>query len=68
MNLPKSSNTYDARDQDNLRTAIAQADKANMKKNTDIEMGKARFFMRSPNSSRWIIAVADDGTLSATPA
>jgi len=68
LNLPRPPKAYDSDDQERTRAAINQADAQNVKKNTDIEMGRARIFMKSPNGLRWQLSVADDGTLTAVPA
>lgn len=64
MNLPRPPQKYDADDQERTRAAINQADQANVKRNTDIEMGRARIFLKSP-TKRWVLTVDDAGTLSA---
>ena len=61
INLPQAPRLYDPRDQQSLRAALAQADGQNLKRNTDIQMGRARFVMQSPNGKRWNIGVTDSG-------
>jgi len=68
MNLPSPPAEYSREDQTNLRAALAQAERSNLKKNIDIEMGKARIFLQSPSGARWILTAADDGTLSLVAA
>lgn len=63
MNLPRPPQAYSADDQERTRSAITQADQANVKKNTDLEMGRARIFLKSP-TKRWALTVDDAGTLS----
>lgn len=64
INLPKPPDKYDTNDQQAIRAAIAQADRANQKRNTRIDMGRAPFTIQSPNGTIWNVQVADDGTLS----
>lgn len=66
INLPKPPDKYDTNDQQAIRAAIAQADRANQKRNSRIDMGRAPFTIQSPNGTIWNVQVADDGTLSTS--
>lgn len=48
------------------RIIIAE-DERNFKKGRDVELARGeRLILRSPNGSRWVIAVDNTGTLGAT--
>lgn len=57
---------YDPTDQALLRQSIESADRANLKRNQDIEMGAARIILTSPDGTRYAITVDNSGVLSTT--
>jgi len=65
MKLPKSSDKYDARDQDAVRSIIERDDVLNFKRNQDVEI-RTRLILASPDGTRYEITVSDLGALTAT--
>lgn len=57
---------YDPTDQALLRQAFESAERSNLKRNRDIEMGRARIILTSPDGTRYAIAVDNAGVLSTT--
>jgi len=64
MILPKASASYDVQDEQRTRHVIEQEDKFNRKITSDVEIGKQRLVLTSPNGNRWNITVSNAGTLS----
>ena len=66
MNLPTAGASYDRVRSTQTNLAIEQADMMNHKKNQDIEVGDGRVIIKSPDGSRYEIAVNNAGALSAS--
>ena len=66
MILPTPNDRYDRVTISQTNLAIAQADYLNHKKNQDIEVGDGRVILKSPNGTRYKIAVDNSGNLSAS--
>jgi len=67
MKLPRPGVDYDQIEEQSFRRALELADTINRKKNANIEMGQDELIIiRSPNGSRFYLAVSDLGILSAT--
>ena len=64
LSLPKPALAYDARDQAQLRRALEQEDRNNRKLHADVEIGSERLILKSPNGSRWSLAVSNTGALT----
>ena len=65
MRFPRPPQSYDERDQTEVRLLIERADDANHKRNQDIEVGNARLILKSPNGTRYSITVNNSGAISA---
>lgn len=48
------------------RRQIERSDAENHKRNRDVEIGRARLILTSPNGTRYEVTVDNTGTLSAT--
>ena len=67
MKLPRPGVEYDQIEEQSFRRALELADTINRKKNANIEMGQDELIIiRSPNGSRFYLAVSNLGVLSAT--
>ncbi|HKU64440.1 MAG TPA: hypothetical protein VJQ06_05230 [Rhizomicrobium sp.] len=66
MILPKAPASYDSGDEQRTRHAITQEDKLNRKTTSDVEVGKQRLVLTSPNGSRWSLSISNGGVLSTT--
>ena len=66
MILPLPNDKYDRLTVSQTNLAIEQADYLNHKKNQDIEVGDGRVIIKSPNGTRYKIAVDNSGNLSAS--
>jgi hypothetical protein len=67
MKLPRPTSDYDQASELSLRRALELADSLNRKKNADIELGQdEKVIIRSPNGTRYYLAVSNVGVLSAT--
>lgn len=44
---------------------IEEADRQNLKRGADIEIGDAKLVIRSPNGARWKITVSNAGVVAA---
>ena len=67
MKLPRPGVEYDQIEEQSFRRALELADAINRKKNANIEMGQDELIIiRSPNGSRFYLAVSNLGVLSAT--
>ena len=66
MILPTPNDKYDRATISQTNLAIEQADYLNHKKNQDIEVGDGRVIIKSPNGTRYKIAVDNSGNLSAS--
>jgi hypothetical protein len=66
MILPEAQRSYDFVQENQRNNLIEQADNLNRKKNQDIELRSERLILQSPDGTRFNIAVANDGTISAT--
>jgi len=65
MRFPRPPQSYDQRDQTEVRLLIERADDANHKRNQDVEVGNARLILKSPNGTRYSITVNNSGAISA---
>lgn len=66
MILPRPPTTFDQTIASLTNLSIEQADQLNHKKNQDIEVGDGRVILKSPNGTRYKIAVDNSGNLSAS--
>jgi len=67
MKLPRPTPNYDQIEEQSFRRALELADAINRKKNANIEMGQDELIViRSPNGTRYSLAVSNAGVLSAT--
>lgn len=72
MKLPTPTNSYDLRDQANVRRILESEDANVYKRNQDVEIGSRkitppnRLIISSPNGTRYEILVSNTGTLSAS--
>lgn len=66
MNLPAPTPQYSQANEVALRRALEQEDRRNRKVGADVEIGRERLVLRSPDGARWSVTVSDAGVLSAT--
>jgi len=67
MILPTPPDRFDAGYMVRLNSALEGADRYNLKRGAQIELSNdTQLVLTSPNGNRFVLAVADDGTLSAT--
>lgn len=66
MNLPAPTPAYSPDNEAATRRALEQEDKRNVKIGGDIEFINGKLIIRSPNGTRWRLAVADDGEVSTS--
>lgn len=66
MKLPTAAQSYDLRDQAQMRNLLERADVQNMKRGQDIEVSSARLILTSPNGTRYSVTVDNSGNLSTT--
>jgi len=64
MRLAKAGAQYDQGQQRENVRILERADRENLKRGRDIEMGKSRVILTSPNGTRFAVMVENDGTLS----
>ena len=64
--LPKPGYRWDNRAEAVRNRLLQDADRQNLKRGQDIEMGDARLILRSPDGTRWKITVSDAGVVGAT--
>jgi hypothetical protein len=55
---------YNSDDQAYFRQAFEAAERTNLKRNRDIEMGRARIILTSPDGTRYALIVDNSGVLS----
>lgn len=69
LTLPRAPGAYDPRGEQTVRGLIEAADRDNLKRGRDLDLGNATvgLILVSPDGSRWRLTVADDGTLGADP-
>ena len=67
LTLPRAAATYDPRGEQTVRGLIEAADRDNLKRGRDLDLGTAAagLILVSPDGTRWRLTVADDGTLAA---
>ena len=66
MNLGSPPPEYDPDNEAQTRSAIEQADQQSVKRGQDIELGKGRVIIKSPNGARWFLTISNAGAVSAT--
>lgn len=66
MRLPDQPDQYDQFVERQRTLEIEQADYLNRKKNQDIEVGDERIILKSPNGTRFKIAVNDLGVITGS--
>ena len=65
LNLPQPSAQYSPEDQAQLRRELARQLDRTLMGGQDCEIGDGRIILTSPGGSRFVLTVADNGTLSA---
>lgn len=65
MNLPAPTPDYSPANEAAVRRALEQEDRRNRKTGADVEIGRERLVLRSPNGSRWAVTVSNAGVLGA---
>ena len=65
LNLPPPPQSYSANDQAQLRRELAKQLDRTLMGGQDCEIGDGRIILTSPDGSRFVLTVADNGTLSA---
>ena len=66
MNLPTPSIQYSEKDQIQTRNILELEDRNNHKRNRDVEIGRSRLILTSPNGTRFNIEVSNIGVITAT--
>ena len=66
MKLPNPAAQYTPRMEIERNRQIEAADAQNRKQGRDLDVGRNKLILRSPNGTRWNITVSDTGTISAT--
>ena len=66
MILPVPAQSYDRTTATQTNLILEQADYLNHKRNQDIEVGDGRVILKSPNGTRYQIAVDNSGNLTAS--
>ena len=66
MILPVPPQSYDRTTANQTNLIIEQADYLNHKRNQDVEVGDGRVILKSPNGTRYKIAVDNSGNLTAS--
>ena len=66
MILPVPAQSYDRTTANQTNLILEQADYLNHKRNQDIEVGDGRVILKSPNGTRYKIAVDNSGNLTAS--
>ena len=66
MRLPNATDEYSRQEEQQKNLLLEQADTLNFKKFQDVEVGSARLILKSPNGTRYSLAVDNSGNLSAT--
>lgn len=64
MRLPTPQPRYDMRTEAARDRQLEQADAENHKRGRDVEVGRARVVLTSPNGTRYALVVSDAGALS----
>ena len=64
MILPVPAQSYDRTTATQTNLILEQADYLNHKRNQDIEVGDGRVILKSPNGTRYKIAVDNSGNLT----
>ncbi len=66
MNLTQAPDRYDPAFVNRQNAELARVDRSNRKTGVDIELSKDKLILRSPDGSRFALAVSNAGVLSAT--
>jgi len=64
MKLSRPLPTYDPNQRASDNFSLEQADRANHKRDQDIEVGTANIILTSPNGTRYAISISDAGVIS----
>lgn len=64
MKLSRPLPTYDPNQRASDNFSLEQADRANHKRDQDIEVGTANIILTSPNGTRYSISIDNSGTLT----
>lgn len=64
MKLSRPLPTYDPNQRSSDNFSLEQADRANHKRDQDIEVGTANIILTSPNGTRYAISISDAGVIS----
>ena len=66
MILPQVPAAYSANVENERNRSLQMADQKNRKVGENVELSDERLIIKSPDGSRFYLAVANDGTLSTT--
>jgi hypothetical protein len=66
MKLQPPSLAYNRLREIERNRKLEEADRSNMKRDQDVEIGSRRLILTSPDGSRWSVTVSDAGALTAT--
>lgn len=67
LTLPSAPAQYNRQDQMNMRQALQEADKKNLKAQKDIYLVQGeRLILKSPNGTKYALSVDNSGVLSTT--
>jgi len=68
LTLPRAPTAYDAMNEQAARGLLEAADRDNLKRGRDLDLGHAAagLILVSPNGARWRLTVGNGGALAAT--
>lgn len=65
MKLPMPEKSYSYLKELQKMQMLENADRSNLKKDSDIEVGVGRVILRSPNGTRYYLSVSNSGAVTA---
>lgn len=68
MSLPRAPEIYRSGEENQFRAELGRELARARKVGQDIELSTDRLILKSPDGTRWVLVVADDGTLSSEAA
>lgn len=68
LTLPRAPAAYDANNEQSARGLMEAADRDNLKRGRDLDLGHAAagLVLTSPDGTRWRLTVGNDGALETT--